>query len=77
MFDILDTAFSYERKLTVCSFLQDFYYTREKEVACNQYAMHILRFYFERQMIPSDEPTSQTDKNTLLTIQIPASAKYL
>ena len=24
MFDIVDTAFSYERKLIVCSFLQDF-----------------------------------------------------
>ena len=47
MFDIVYTAFIYERELIVCSFLQDFY--KGKEVACYLSAMHILRFYFEGQ----------------------------
>ena len=50
MFDIIDAAFSYERELIVCSFLQDF--PREKEVACKWSAMHILRFYFAGQIKP-------------------------
>ena len=41
MFDMVDTPLSYERKLIVCSFLQDW---REKEATCNQSAMHILHF---------------------------------
>ena len=44
MFYIADTAFTYEREMIVCSFLQDF--SVRKEVACNYAAMQILRFYF-------------------------------
>ena len=45
VFDIVDTAFSSERELIVCSFLQDF--SMEKgsslQLICK---MNILRFYF-------------------------------
>ena len=47
-FDIVDTTFSYERELIVCSFLQDF---AGKEVACNYSAVHKLHFCFVRRML--------------------------
>jgi len=44
MLDIVDTAFSYERNLIVCSFLQDF--SKEKEsnlqLICNAHTVFLL-----------------------------------
>ena len=44
MFDMVDTAFSYEIELIVWYFSR--ISPRVKEVACNLFAMHILCFYF-------------------------------
>ena len=45
--DIVDTGFSYERELIVCSFLQDF--SKRKGSSSTYSAMHILRFCFVQQ----------------------------
>ena len=45
MFDIVVTAFSYERELIGLPTSALRISPRKKEVACNSSAMHILRFY--------------------------------
>ena len=42
MFDMTDTAFSYEREFIVCSFLQDF----SEGIGSSLQLMHMLHFYF-------------------------------
>ena len=46
MFDIVDTAFSYERELIVCSFLQDF--SKGKESSLQLICKPPTAFYFVR-----------------------------
>ena len=44
MFDIVDTALSYERELTVCSFLQDFSKGKGNslQLICNAHTAFLL-----------------------------------
>ena len=44
MFDMVDTAFSYEKEWIICSFLQEF--SNGKGSSCNSSATHILHYYF-------------------------------
>ena len=58
MFGTVDTVFSYERELIVCSFLQDF--SKGKESNLQLTAMYILHFYFEgRITVPSKRYTAK------------------
>ena len=58
MFDIVDTAFSYEREVIVCSFPQDFSKVNGSslQLICN---MHILHFYFVGQNVMILHPFSR------------------